>query len=91
MNAKQLTERLETWLKLAEESTPVPSVAADWRIILLKSAGQIEMCTELVESQSEKELVAAVALARAGKIESFEQVRDSFRLVLQEMRTKSIK
>ena len=88
MKAEQLKERLETWLKLAAEDTQSPAVTSDWQLILLKSAAQIEMCTELVGSQSEKDLLAAVTLARSGRLESFEQVRDLFRAILQEMRTK---
>jgi hypothetical protein len=90
MKAKQLKERLETWLKLAEEDTPAPAVKSDWQSILLKSAAQIEMCTELVGSQSEKDLLAAVTLARSGTLESFEQVHGLFRTILQDMRTKKI-
>jgi len=90
MKAKQLKERLETWLKLAEQHSEIPAAEADWQRILLRSAAQIEMCTELVGSQSEKDLLAAVTLARSGKLESFEQVHGLFRTILQDMRTKKI-
>ena len=90
MKAKQLKERLETWLKLAEQHSEIPAAEADWRRILLNSAAQIEMCTELAGTQSEKDLLAAVTLARSGRVESFEQVCDLFRTILQEMRTKGI-
>jgi hypothetical protein len=90
MKAKQLKERLETWLKLAEQHSEIPAAEADWQRILLRSAAQIEMCTELTGSQSEKDLLAAVTLARSGRLESFEQVRNLFLTVLQDMRIKEI-
>ena len=90
MKAKQLEGRLETWLKLAEQHSEIPAAAADWQRILLKSAAQLEMCTELTGSQSEKDLLAAVTLARSGRLESFEHVRNLFLTVLQDMRIKRI-
>jgi hypothetical protein len=90
MKAKQLKERLETWLKLAEQHSEILAAEADWQRILLKSAAQIEICTELTGSQSEKDLLAAVTLARPGRVEAFEQVADLFRAILQHMRTKGM-
>jgi hypothetical protein len=87
---RQLEERLETWLKLSEEHTEILAAEADWRRILLKSAGQIDVCAELAGTQSGKDLLAAVTMARSDKLESFGQVRDLLRTVLQDMRTRGI-
>jgi hypothetical protein len=88
MKAKELEDRLETWLGLAEEHSVIPAAEADWRRNLLKSAQQIEVCKELVGSQSEKDLLTAVAMARTGNIESFELIRNLFLKVRQEMQEK---
>jgi len=90
MQGRDLHDRLETWLRHADEHSEIPAAEEDWRRNLLKAAQQFEICHELLHSQSEKDLRDAVAMARTGNLESFELVRDLFQKVLLEMQSKGI-
>ena len=90
MQAKELEDRLETWIGLAEQHSVIPAAEADWRHNLLKSAQQVEVCRELTGSQSEIDIATAGALAQGGDPDSIETIRDLFLKVLREMREKKI-
>ena len=90
MKAGELKNKLEYWLRLAEETSDIPSAQADWRRNLLKTAQGIEVGEELIGSQAEKDLGEAISLARVGDLESFELVRTLFQRVLLDIQTRGL-
>ena len=90
MQDRELKDRLENWLRLADETSEIPAAQADWRRNLLKGAQGIEVCEELIGSQAEKDLREAVAIARVGDLASFELVRTLFQRVLLDIQTRGL-
>lgn len=87
MQLRELHDKLELWLRRAQEHSEIPAAEADWRDNLLKIAQQFETCKDLVGTQTGEYLRMAVQMARTGDPASFDLVCELLQRVLADIRS----
>ncbi|HTS19582.1 MAG TPA: hypothetical protein VMP11_18550 [Verrucomicrobiae bacterium] len=87
MQLQELHDKLEVWLRRAQEHSEIPAAEADWRVNLLKVAQQFDTCEDLVGTQTEEYMRMAAQIAKTGNAASFDLVRELLQRVLADIRS----